>query len=42
VELGPGDLPRKDEISPVLRIMSLGHALHAFINGEYIGKNAEI
>ncbi|XP_068483389.1 beta-galactosidase 13-like [Phaseolus vulgaris] len=39
VELGPGDLPRKDEISPVLRIMSLGHALHAFINGEYIGTN---
>ncbi|XP_057456552.1 beta-galactosidase 13-like [Lotus japonicus] len=37
VELGPEDLPKKNGVSPVLRIMSLGHTLHAFVNGEYIG-----
>lgn len=42
MELGPEDLPKKDKSSPVLRIMSLGHVLHAFVNGEYIGENEEI
>lgn len=42
VELGPEDLPKKNDISPVLRIMSLGHSLVAFVNGEFIGKNTEI
>ncbi|KAH0994172.1 hypothetical protein GBA52_005655 [Prunus armeniaca] len=35
--LNPQDLPRKASIQPVLRIASLGHALHLFVNGEYIG-----
>ncbi|KAM2711110.1 hypothetical protein EV1_031262 [Malus domestica] len=35
--LSPQDLPMKESIRPVLRIASLGHALHAFVNGEYIG-----
>ncbi|KAL5129884.1 Beta-galactosidase 13 [Glycine soja] len=39
VELGPEDLPKKNDISPVLRIMSLGHSLVAFVNGEFIGSN---
>ncbi|TKY67659.1 Beta-galactosidase 14 [Spatholobus suberectus] len=39
VELGPEDLPMKKEISPVLRIMSLGHSLLAFVNGEFIGSS---
>ncbi|KAE9620319.1 hypothetical protein Lal_00019908 [Lupinus albus] len=37
VELGPEDLPKKNEVSPVLRIMSLGHSMLVFVNGEYIG-----
>ncbi|XP_019454229.1 PREDICTED: beta-galactosidase 13-like [Lupinus angustifolius] len=37
VELGPEDFPKKNEISPVLRIMSLGHSMLVFVNGEYIG-----
>jgi hypothetical protein len=37
-ELGPEDLPKKNGASPVLRIMSLGHSLSAFVNGQYIGK----
>ncbi|KAK7258025.1 hypothetical protein RIF29_32405 [Crotalaria pallida] len=36
VELGPEDFPKK-EISPVLRIMSLGHSMLVFVNGEYLG-----
>lgn len=36
-ELSPEDLPRKNGASPILRIMSLGHSLLAFVNGEYIG-----
>ena len=42
VELGPEDLPKKNDISPVLRILSLGHVLVAFVNGEYVGKHTEI
>ncbi|KAL2329060.1 hypothetical protein Fmac_022487 [Flemingia macrophylla] len=37
VELGPEDLPKKNDVSPVLRILSLGHALLAFVNREFIG-----
>ncbi|KAG2703152.1 hypothetical protein I3843_06G116500 [Carya illinoinensis] len=37
IELGPCDLPMRPDIHPVLRIASLGHALHAFVNGEYVG-----
>ncbi|BBG92358.1 hypothetical protein Prudu_000076 [Prunus dulcis] len=32
--LNQQDLPRKASIQPVLRIASLGHALHLFVNGE--------
>ena len=28
----------KKEIFPVLRVASLGHGIHAFVNGEYLGK----
>ncbi|CAL0318934.1 unnamed protein product [Lupinus luteus] len=36
--LGAQDLP-KNGAAPVLRIMSLGHSLLTFVNGEYIGSN---
>ncbi|KAK7312254.1 hypothetical protein VNO77_36003 [Canavalia gladiata] len=39
VNLGPEDLPKKNEISPILRIISLGHSLLAYVNGEYVGSN---
>ncbi|KAF7810784.1 beta-galactosidase 13-like [Senna tora] len=32
----PEDLSKKGGISPVLRIMSLGHSLLAFVNGEFV------
>ncbi|KAL8556439.1 hypothetical protein ACS0TY_004040 [Phlomoides rotata] len=31
------DLPMRSDILPVLQIASLGHALAAFVNGEYVG-----
>ena len=31
------DLPRKKDILPVIQVSNLGHAMHAFVNGEYIG-----
>lgn len=31
------DLPMKAGVLPVLQVLSLGHALLAFVNGEYIG-----
>ncbi|XVF00877.1 hypothetical protein REPUB_Repub04eG0039700 [Reevesia pubescens] len=37
IELDRVDLPMKKQIFPVLRVASLGHGLHAFVNGEYIG-----
>ncbi|KAF4391619.1 hypothetical protein G4B88_030770 [Cannabis sativa] len=37
IELSRHDLPMRPDILPVLRVASLGHALHAFVNGEYIG-----
>ncbi|CAM8987227.1 unnamed protein product [Rhodiola kirilowii] len=36
-ELSPFDLPMRANALPVLRIASLGHALLAFVNGEYAG-----
>lgn len=38
IQLVPHDLPMRPDILPVLRIASLGHALHAFVNVEYVGK----
>lgn len=35
--MSPVDLPFKKSIKPILRVASLGHALLAFVNGEYIG-----
>ncbi|XP_021900379.1 beta-galactosidase 13-like [Carica papaya] len=37
IKLDPEDLPMKKDILPVLRVSSLGHALAAFVNGEYVG-----
>ncbi|KAJ7967162.1 Beta-galactosidase [Quillaja saponaria] len=37
INLGVRDLPMREDILPVLRVMSLGHAMLAFVNGEYIG-----
>ncbi|KAH0451883.1 hypothetical protein IEQ34_019182 [Dendrobium chrysotoxum] len=31
------DFPRRHDIRPVLQVASLGHVVHAFINGKYIG-----
>ncbi|KAK4437634.1 Beta-galactosidase 13 [Sesamum alatum] len=31
------DLPMRSDISPILQVASLGHALLAFVNGKYIG-----
>ncbi|KAK2435141.1 beta-galactosidase [Trifolium repens] len=39
VELGPEDLPKKNDVSPVLRVLSLGHSMLAYVNGQYIGSN---
>ncbi|CAN6485277.1 unnamed protein product [Victoria cruziana] len=36
-DVGYNDLPTRGDIRPVLQIASLGHALHAFINDQYIG-----
>ena len=29
----------RSDILPVLQVASLGHAMAAFVNGEYVGKN---
>lgn len=39
IDLGNRDLPMRPDILPVLRVQSLGHAMHAFVNGEYVGKH---
>ncbi|KAJ1693073.1 hypothetical protein LUZ63_009771 [Rhynchospora breviuscula] len=31
------DLPIRQDIRPVLQVRSFGHAIHAFVNGKYIG-----
>ncbi|TYH31708.1 hypothetical protein ES288_A01G194100v1 [Gossypium darwinii] len=35
--LGRRDLPMKKNVRPVLRVASLGHGIHAYVNGEYAG-----
>ncbi|KAL9244854.1 hypothetical protein vseg_018575 [Gypsophila vaccaria] len=37
IELDSLDLPFKKSLQPVLNVLSLGHVLLAFVNGEYIG-----
>ncbi|KAF8033180.1 hypothetical protein BT93_D1935 [Corymbia citriodora subsp. variegata] len=37
LKLGIRDLPMRKDINPILRIASLGHAMLAFVNGEFIG-----
>ncbi|GAV62903.1 Glyco_hydro_35 domain-containing protein/Gal_Lectin domain-containing protein [Cephalotus follicularis] len=37
IELDRNDLPFRKDILPVIRVQSLGHAMLAFINGEYVG-----
>ncbi|KAK6159585.1 hypothetical protein DH2020_006899 [Rehmannia glutinosa] len=37
INLDRRDLPMRPDILPVLQIASLGHALLAFVNGEYVG-----
>lgn len=37
IKLHRNDLPFRKDIHPVLRVQSLGHAMHAFVNGEYVG-----
>lgn len=41
IELDPHDLNSREDINPVLRVASLGHALHAFVNGEYVGEHTQ-
>ncbi|VFQ78401.1 unnamed protein product [Cuscuta campestris] len=37
IEFDRRDLPMRSDILPVLQVASLGHALLAFVNGEYVG-----
>ncbi|KAJ9189571.1 hypothetical protein P3X46_000846 [Hevea brasiliensis] len=37
IEFNEHDLPKRKDIRPVLRVASLGHAMLAFINGEFAG-----
>ncbi|PIN19160.1 Beta-galactosidase [Handroanthus impetiginosus] len=37
INLDRRDLPMRRDILPVLQVASLGHALLAFVNGEYVG-----
>ncbi|CAL9081441.1 unnamed protein product [Musa acuminata var. zebrina] len=36
-KLDDDDLPMRHDIRPVLQVSNLGHAMHAFVNGKYIG-----
>lgn len=36
-KLDDEDLPFRHDIRPVIQVSSLGHVLHTFVNGEYIG-----
>lgn len=38
IDLNPRDLPLKKGVLPVIRIASLGHGLHCWVNGEYVGE----
>ncbi|KAJ8572203.1 hypothetical protein K7X08_008714 [Anisodus acutangulus] len=37
INLNRRDLPMRPDILPILEIASMGHALAAFVNGEYVG-----
>ncbi|PSS12101.1 Beta-galactosidase [Actinidia chinensis var. chinensis] len=37
IDFDRSDLPMRHDILPVLQVASLGHAILAFVNGEYIG-----
>ncbi|CAA0827710.1 Beta-galactosidase 13 [Striga hermonthica] len=37
INLERRDMPRRPDILPVLQVASLGHAMLAFVNGEYVG-----
>ncbi|OVA19595.1 D-galactoside/L-rhamnose binding SUEL lectin domain [Macleaya cordata] len=37
IDVTDDDLPRRKDILPVIQVANLGHAMHAFVNGEYIG-----
>ncbi|KAK9286498.1 hypothetical protein L1049_014896 [Liquidambar formosana] len=37
IELTPYDLSMRHDILPVLRVANLGHAMLAFVNGEFVG-----
>lgn len=37
IKLDRRDMPMRSDILPVLQVASLGHALIAFVNGQYIG-----
>uniref|UniRef100_A0A7N0UZK8 Beta-galactosidase n=1 Tax=Kalanchoe fedtschenkoi TaxID=63787 RepID=A0A7N0UZK8_KALFE len=37
MELDRFDLPMRSDVTPVLRVASLGHAIMAFVNGEFAG-----
>ncbi|XP_030523326.1 beta-galactosidase 13-like [Rhodamnia argentea] len=37
IELETSDMPMRKDIKPVLRVASLGHAMLAFVNGEFVG-----
>jgi len=37
VDLDSSDLPFKKSLRPVLQVLSLGHALVAYVNGEFVG-----
>jgi hypothetical protein len=37
INVDRNDLSARKDINPVLRVASLGHAMVAFINGEFIG-----
>ncbi|XP_042415472.1 beta-galactosidase 11-like [Zingiber officinale] len=36
-KLNDDDLPFRHDIHPVIQVSSLGHIMHTFVNGEYIG-----
>ncbi|KAF8406609.1 hypothetical protein HHK36_008698 [Tetracentron sinense] len=37
IDLDPRDLPMRPDLTPVLQVANLGHVMHGFINGEYVG-----
>ncbi|XP_047310632.1 beta-galactosidase 13-like [Impatiens glandulifera] len=37
IEVDDSDMPMRNDIHPVIQVANLGHAMVAFVNGEYIG-----